>query len=383
MAKIAHLVCTFPPYRGGMGETCYYQAKFLTELGQEVAVFTPDYGRQKTTLTKPDFPIIYLEPWLKYGNAAWVPQLARYLNQFDIVHLHWPFIGAIQVVLWWKIWHPAKKLIVKYHMELVGQGLFKIIFSVYQWLFLSLTVKLADKIIVSSFDYAEHSRLAKFINHYPKKFVEIPLGVESDEFYPREKKYQILAKYNLSLFDKIILFVGGLDKAHYFKGVDKLIQAFAKFKYKNQSLKLLIVGQGNLIKYYQQLARDLGVLSQVIFADSVSNDELPDYFNLADIFVLPSINQSESFGLVILKAMASAKPVVVSNLPGPRSLVKDNFNGWRVRPGDVEDLAKKIELLINDQSLINAFGQNGQLMVQEKYSWLKVVEQLNQLYQNI
>ena len=158
--KIAHLVCTFPPYHGGIGNTCWHEAEGLSSEHQ-VTVFTPTY-RANQKIHSDHFKLVYLRPWLKYGNAAWVPQIAKNLSSSDVVHLHWPFIGAAKAVLGWKMSHPKKKLVVQYQMDLVGRGIFKIIFAVYRWAFLPLMVKLADKIVVSTFDYAEHSQLKKF-----------------------------------------------------------------------------------------------------------------------------------------------------------------------------------------------------------------------------
>ncbi|MDD2646910.1 MAG: glycosyltransferase family 4 protein [Patescibacteria group bacterium] len=390
MPKVAHLVCTYPPYQGGIGNTCYFEAKYLSRLNCEVTVLTPEYyikdkkQKIKATVAESEHKIVYLKPWLRYGNAAWTPQVLCQLKKFDIVHLHWPFIGGAEAALYWKLFHPKKKLIVQYQMDLIGHNIFRPIFKIYVWLWLPLMVKLADKIIVSTLDYAQKSQLKRFFNNYYDKFIEIPLGVEAECFYLHDKDFNILSKYNLSLFDRIILFVGGLDRAHYFKGVNILIQAVATLlKKKNESIKLLIVGKGNLKSSYKELARELGVYQHIVFADSVTNKELPEYYNLADVFVLPSIDQSESFGLVVLNAMASAKPVVVSNLPGPRSLVRNNYNGLQVIPGSADDLAEKLDFLINNPSLAQEWGRNGRLMIEEKYSWQKIAEEIAEVYAHL
>ncbi|MGC9048890.1 MAG: glycosyltransferase family 4 protein [Patescibacteria group bacterium] len=392
--KVAHIVSTFPPYSGGMGNVCYQQVKELANLGHDVVVFTPEYNKEynKEKLTTDNLQLTTLKPILKYGNAAFVPQVMRYLKDFEIIHLHWPFIGA-EAVLFWKLFknhsnqrtypnttNTPPRLVVQYQMDLVGQGIFRGIFNFYQLLFIPLMVKAADKIIVSSLDYAQNSRLKNFLLKYPGKFIEIPLGVDINKFYPREKNQDLIKKYNLSPDEKIILFVGSLDKAHYFKGLSVLLSAVADLRLKISDLRLLIVGEGNLQPKYKKLAHNLGIGERVIFAGRVPDKELPDYYNLSDIFILPSIDKSEAFGLVLLEAMACTKPIIVSDLPGPRTLVRENINGLLFKIGDSDDMAQKIKFLLENENLIQEWGRAGREIVEQNYSWSIVCQRIDKLY---
>ena len=93
---------------------------------------------------------------------------------------------------------------------------------------------------------------------------------------------------------------------------------------------------------------------------------------------MPSISRSEAFGLVSLEAMACAKPIIVSDLPGPSSLVEEN--GLMVKVSDVEDLAQKIKKLTRDEKLSANFGQQSLKLVQTKYNWLKIVKDIEKIY---
>jgi hypothetical protein len=95
--KIAEVVCVFPPYKGGIGKTALEQAKGLAESGEGVEVFTPNFGRGKIADEK--FKINYLKPVVKFGNAAFLPQLLWRLKGFDVVIFHYPFFGTMEV-LW-------------------------------------------------------------------------------------------------------------------------------------------------------------------------------------------------------------------------------------------------------------------------------------------
>ena len=108
--------------------------------------------------------------------------------------------------------------------------------------------------------------------------------------------------------------------------------------------------------------------------------KLVDYYNSANLLVLPSIDRSEAFGLVLLEAMACAKPVIASNLPGVRTVVEEGKNGLLVRPGQVDDLAKKILIVLSDESLQKQYGNYGYQLVQQKYQWSVIAQQLERIY---
>ena len=96
--------------------------------------------------------------------------------------------------------------------------------------------------------------------------------------------------------------------------------------------------------------------------------------------ILPSINKSEAFGLVLVNAFKCAKPVIASNLPGVRTVVDNLQNGLLVEPNDVNGLIKAIKQIGEDQNFAQKLGENGYLKVKEKYNWEKIVKDLENLY---
>jgi len=385
--RIAHLVSTFPPYQGGMGNSCYYQVKELIDLGHDIVVFTPWYGDEKLKIKNEKLKIIYLNPVFKYGNAAFIPKVTKYLKNFDLIHLHHPFLGAGEIIWLKKFFYQLPiPLVLQYHMDLIFPGPGRFLSEFYNRIFTLLILTRVKKIIVSSFDYARNSyAINKFFRRNEKKFVEIPFGVDSDNFKPQEKNENLLKKYNFQKDDKIILFVGGLDKSHYFKGVDVLLRAVNKLKIEQEKLKtkLLIVGKGNLKPRYEKLARDLKMENEVIFTGAVPDKDLPNYYHLADIFVLPSITRSEAFGIVLLEAMACGKPCLASNLPGVRTVVDDQKTGFLVEPRNQDDLAKKIKILLENDNLRKKMGEAGRKKVEEKYQWLEIAKKIEKLYEDV
>jgi glycosyltransferase involved in cell wall biosynthesis len=377
--KIAQIVCTFPPYRGGLGNSVKDLAEMLAKQGNEVTVFTPNY-KKITTEYNGVFKVKRLRPLFKFGNAAVLPQLFWLLSDFDVIHLHLPFLGATLPVVLFSTFHPKKKIIVTYHMDLIAAGWKKYFFNYYQKFCVPAILGRAKKIIVSSFDYAEYSAIAAYFKKHKNKFAEIPFCVDTAHFAPRPKDVSLLEKYFISPQEKIILFVGGLDAAHYFKGLEVLMKSFKTLLAGNENLRLLVVGNGELAAHYKDMAHALNISDKIIFAENVSDADLPAHYNLADVFVLPSITKSEAFGIVLLEAAASGKPLAASNLAGVRTVVRDGVNGFLSLPGDADDLAEKIKIILNNDELRRNFGAAAKRDVDERYQPEVIAAKWREIY---
>jgi len=401
--KIAQIVCTFPPYQGGMGNSVYNFARSLAALGHEVVVFTTaggkkskqqsddnniftpleilPYQRQSGSLTGftdqlLNFKVVRLKPLFRYSNAAILPQLFWRLDKFDIVHLHYPFFGAMEIILLLKLFFKPKfKLVMHYHMDAAAAGFKGVIFKLSNALILPILLRQARIISCASLDYVKHSQVARYYSKHEKKFRQTLFGVDLEQFvifhdHVRDNKT-----------DQTILFVGGLDKAHYFKGLENLLYAVKILKNKiKEPIKLVVIGEGELKEFYQILAAKLKIDKIIDWPEQIDISDLVKYYNYSDIFVLPSINQTEAFGLVLLEAMACAKPVIASNLPGVRSVFKNGAQGLLAKPGDIKDLAAKIKILLLDYSKAKQMGLAGRKLVEAKYTWEKVAKRLDLLY---
>lgn len=376
--KIAQVVSTFPPYHGGMGNVAYQIADKLSALKYQVTVFTPKHSFFEDDLVS-FFRIDKLRPLFKYGNAALVIQLLWRLWPYNIVHLHYPFLGAgIQTVIWKFFKQKKGRLVVHYHMDLVGRGWRRFVYRLYNFIVLPLIVRTADNILVTSADYLEQSLLKKYTAKFTHKIAVVPNGVDVDFFKPQPSDAGLRERHYLN-GKKIILFVGALDSAHYFKGVNYLLKAVQLLN--RQDMKLIIVGDGDLKEVYQDLAQSYGIFDQIIFAGYVPDGELIKYYNLCDIFILPSIDKSEAFGLVLLEAMACGKPVIATNLPGVRQVVSSKIDGRLARPKDAWHLSEHIKFFLDHPEAIDRYGEMGRKKVLETYSWDIVIKSIITLYQ--
>jgi glycosyltransferase involved in cell wall biosynthesis len=178
----------------------------------------------------------------------------------------------------------------------------------------------------------------------------------------------------------VVLFVGALDRAHHFKGADRLLRAFGQLRDRRSTL--LVVGEGDLRPGLERLASDLGVADRTRFVGKVSNTNLAPFYNAADVLVLPSV-PPESFGLVLIEAMASGRPVVAHDIPGVRTLVRPGVDGYLAQPGDLADLVEKIDRLVDDPELRRRMGAEGRAKVEASYAWTRVGERLSRMYAEV
>lgn len=375
--KIAQVSATFPPYMAGTGNVCYHYGIELAKLGHEVTVFTsryPDEDYKYPDLIK----VKRFKPIFRIGNAPFIPQLLAEIKDFDIVHLHYPFFfGDEMMYLLKKLRN--QKYVVTYHNDVTLIGMWNIPLKFYKTMIMKQILKNAEKIIVTSLDYGRNSELWA-IPSIQEKVVEIPNGVDIDRFNPKINREEIKTRHNLEDID-IVLFVGALDKAHYFKGVEYLLQSFANIKNKNSVL--VIVGDGDLKEYYMKLAEKLGLKNRTLFTGRVSSEDLPKYYASADVVVLPSITMGEAFGLVLIEGMATGKPVIATNLPGVRTVVDNGINGYIVKPRDIKELSEKMSYLLENEKTRKKFGKRGRKKVEKMYSWEKIGKKLVEVYKNL
>lgn len=376
--KIAHVVSTFPPYLAGMGNVAFHLSWQLQARGHDVTVFTPATKGSVMDHLYP-FKVHRLRPWFRYGNAALVPQLLWNLNQFDVIHLHYPFFGGAEFIYLLSRLRSIN-LIVHYHMDVHGQGALKYIFDWHTQQIMPRILNRADKILVTSLDYAQRSNLRLRLQEQPQMFAVSPVGVNPDNYRPRRKDAELLRRYDLE-HKKVIIFISKLDRAHYFKGVTFLIKAF-QLICSNDDYRLLIIGAGDLLPSYQSLVENYGLENKIFFPGFVPDDVLPLYYNLGDVMVLPSVDGSEAFGSVLIEAMASGIPVIASDLPGVRSVVDKKVNGVLVKPRDVANLAKYIDWILRNPQIGKQYGQAGRAKVLAQYNWTVIAENLEKLYQD-
>jgi rhamnosyl/mannosyltransferase len=224
----------------------------------------------------------------------------------------------------------------------------------------------ADRILPTSPQLIE---VSPFLKPFKDKCIVVPLWVDFKKLQSSPQKALDLP---VEKGEKIVLFVGRLV---YYKGLEYLIEAM-----KDVEAKLLIAGSGPLEKRLRQKSKIIGVGQKVIFLGKVSDAEIKYLYQICDVFVLPSVEPSEAFGLVQLEAMAYGKPVVNTNLPtGVPFVSRHGETGLTVPPRDPKALAEAINKILSDKELAQEFSRNAKRRAQE-FSKEKALKQIYDIY---
>lgn len=371
--KIAHVSATFPPYMAGSGNVCYQYCRELAKLGHEITVYTSRYPDIDYTYPS-EIRVNRYKPFIRLGNAPFIINLLKIRNH-DIIHLHYPFIFGGELILLLKIM-TGQKYIVTYHNDLIGTGLKSILFKLYQNTFGTLILLNASKILLMTRNYIEISEMKDIFYKKQNSIIILPNGVDINRFSPNKG-----INDNSNKKQGIIIFVGALDKAHSYKGLEFLMNACSKILGNSKKFYLLIIGDGELMNYYQNYAHSLGIQEICHFLGKIDNDKISDYYNKSDFLVHPSTN--ENFPLVILEAMATGKAVISTNLPGLNLIVDDDQTGFLVEPKDVDTLALKIKYLLEENEVCEEFGRQARKKILDNYSWEMIIKKLELIYEEI
>lgn len=367
--KIAQVVNTFPPVHGGMGFVCYEYARELARRGHDVTVLVPRDARAGGGYWTAGFSVHVLDPLLRYGDGVLLPQLAGRLRPFDLVQVHYPFYGGAEYVYAAARRHGVP-YVLTYHMDSYGnrrlQGL---IIRLYESVLLKPLLRRARRVTGPGRAYLATTKAARFVRW--DRVADMPhAGVDTKRFAPRPRDAGLVRQHGLR-DRRVVLFAGNLQP---FKGLHLLIDALAASS--RDDIVLLIVGGGYGEERYRRQVAAAGLANRTVFAGPQSRDALlPAYYNLADVLVLPSTH-SESYGLVVLEAMASGIPAIVSDLPGPAQLVEDGTDGFVVPVNDPAALRSKIDTLLGDPALRERMGRTALAKVRGRYTWTRVGDAL-------
>jgi len=298
---------------------------------------------------------------LKYLKA--LPIVKSLIKEFkpDIVHAHYATSYGLLGTL--SGFHP-------YMLSVWGSDVFSFPkISFLHRFILKYNLRKADKILSTSHAMANETKL------YTNKDIEVtPFGIDLEQFRPKVVD---------SIFDDNDIVIGTIKTLEKIYGIEYLIRAFkiVHNKYQSLSLKLLIVGSGNLEEELKLLVRELDIERQTVFIGKVAYNEVSKYHNMLSVYV--SISISESFGVAVIEASACCKPVIVSNVGGLPEVVENEVTGLIVPPCNPEETAEAIEKLIFDEKLKDSFGKAGRERVKKLYNWDDNVKQMLEIYSEI
>jgi glycosyltransferase involved in cell wall biosynthesis len=358
-----------------MGRVAFEYVERLRARGHNVHVFTPRYRRAGED---PDYVHRVPSP-ISVGNAGVVPSLFHRLKGFDVIHLHYPFFGGAEPVIVRKAIRPDQALVMTYHMDPVAPGVRGAIFEAHRRLLFPWIVGRCDAILVSSKSYAETCALSR-LPHAMEKVEIHPFGVDLERFFPGTDA-ELRAQIQVADATPLLVFVGGLDAAHHFKGLPVLLDALRDLQ--QPRWHLAIIGDGELRPVYESQVEAHGLTGRVSFLGAVPDDELPRWYRAGDIHVFPSTERAEAFGLVALEAAASGIPTIASNLAGVSSVVLDGETGLLVPPHDVKALTQALELLLVQVDVRERLGEAARKRAEADFAWEPLVSTLEDVYRRV
>ena len=354
------------PHPGGVNEHVRYTYEAMRRLGHDVWIITSKYGKQRES----EGHIIRLGTGYAFPangsmgrvTLSWrFKRRARELlaeHRFDVLHFHEPLVPFLSPTM-------------LDQSDTVNVATFHAFggFSPSYWVGRRFAGRLAGKL---------HGRIAvsgaarHFISRYfPGDYRIIPNGVDLDRFADAEP-FDHLRDGTLN-----ILFVGRFEER---KGFIHLLKAYHRLRKRHVDARLLVIGTGPKAREYRRYI-GLRQIRDVEFLGRVADDDKARYFASADVFCSPATGQ-ESFGVVLLEAMATGVPIVASDIHGYKSVVQRGVQGLLVEPRNHRALAAALYTLAVDPELRHRMGEAGRQRAPD-YSWDRVTERIVAYYHDV
>ncbi|AZQ39043.1 glycosyltransferase family 1 protein [Streptomyces cyaneochromogenes] len=368
---VAVVAPNYPPRCGGVEHYAARVARAVAEdPAMRAAVITASTTGWRTSVgIEHGVPVVRLGTWARHLNTPvsplWPLQLRRWLHRLrvDVVNAHAPApgLGDLAVAVSGK-----RPTVMTYHAGSMLQGHkdVDLLVHAYERHVLPRVFRRADALVASSPVSLAHGRPGA---------VQITPGVDVERFTPGPPA---------SARPRTVLYVGRMDRASPWKGIDVLLRAFAALSDLPEA-RLRLVGSGDALAEHRALAERLGIIDRVEFTGRVPEDILLSAMRNAAVLVLPSRTAAESFGMVLVEAMACGTPVVGSDAGGIPHVITDGVTGLLFPHDDPDALAAACRRLLRDGELADRLGGAGRCRAVERYAWPALTDQYLRLFRSL
>lgn len=357
----------FPPLGGGGGNANYYIARELVKMGHKVDIVTSGFSGLKSEVID-GFNVHRIKTKRKHETHATTSEMLSFVKnsrkyckmlmkkeKYNVIQCFFTLPAGLTGFLL------SKKFKVPMVIRMGGSDVpgydpyrFKILYKVLIPLYKRIW-KRADRLVVNSQKLKE-----LLLESGQMKVDTIYNGVDSEEL-----------KSNRKSNGKTIICTSRLVKR---KGIDYLLRALKDVK----DFNLILIGDGEERQSLENLTKELGIENKVEFMGTVKHNDVINYLNKADIFVLPSF--AEGMSNALLEAIANGLPVIVTDVGGSKELVKNN--GVIIKPGNEEQLRNAIEKLLSDEKLRKQMAKES-LEVAKKFTWQNIAKEYENLYRGL
>jgi phosphatidylinositol alpha-mannosyltransferase len=363
--RIATVTQPYYPQNGGVSENVHHTALELRRLGHDVDVITSRFR------TAPDS----VDGVHRVGRNILVPHLGAFANvnaglhlsrdvqelfarhEYDVIHVHEPMSPTLPLVAIEEA--PVHAAVVGTFHASSQRG---------------VAYRVGRRFLRRFFDRIDGhiavSRAARrfVLRYFDEDYRVVPNGIDPERFHPDVEPLDGFASDRPT-----ILFVGRFYRR---KGFPVLLSALPRIAAAVPDVRVLVVGSGPLGSWYRTLARRAPC--EVTFLGELSAADIPRAYRAADVFVAPSTGQ-ESFGIIHLEAMASAVPIVASDIEGYREVLDPGREALLFPNRDAELLGSSVVQILRDPALARTMGAVGREKA-ERYSWAGIARQLEAMY---
>lgn len=367
--KVLHIGKYYPPHFGGIERVNFDLVESLNQHGIRTDVLCFN-DSAKDKFEEENYTIYRASNLLTLRSSPFSFSLFKTLKiihrDYDIIHLHLPNpIGALAL----QLINFKGKIVLHWHSDIIRQRLLKQLYAPFQ----KALLKSADRIIVTSPTYLEGSDDLKA---FKSKCVIIPIGINEPELPDQNVLSELRNKY----FRKKIVF--SLGRLIYYKGFNFLIEAAKEL---SEDYLILIGGTGELYEELSNLIVKNSLTEKVKLLGKIPSHQISAYFELCDLYCLPSCERSEAFGIVQIEAMSHGKPIVSTSIPysGVSWINNHEYTGLVVPPKNPKALAEAIQSILTDPEICYRYGSNARTKFKSEFTVDKMCQKTIYLYESL
>lgn len=347
--KILIALTYYRPHYSGLTIYAEREARALVQRGHQVTILTSRFDKSiPSNEIRDGVQIVRLDVLFRISKGVIMPGILpaawKLVREADIVHLHVPQLDAALIAVIARLL--KKPVLLTYHCDLqLPMGLIHSLANLGSNLANRLTATIADLIVTNTQDYANHSN---FLQAYRHKLRPVLPPVEIHPITDQHLE-DFRIKYQIEPGQRIIGMAARLASE---KGVEYLTEALPIILEKHPTARVLFVGPYQNVLGEEQYSKKLYPLIEALgkhwtFLGIISPQEMSSFFHLSEVTILPSINSTESYGLVQAESLLCGTPIIASDLPGIRVPVQTTGSGLIVPSGNALELARAIIDLLN------------------------------------
>jgi len=368
--RVVELGKYYPPYVGGIENNTRHCCLELAK-DHDVTALVFHTGRRTVRETVEGIPVVRVGSWARIASQEIAPTLGRHLRALapDVIHLHAPNVVASFVYLTSMRHVP---IVVTHHTDIVRQRRLRpFVLPVYRRI-----LERAEAVVLYTRRYAETSPELTEVLHSVEV---IPHGTCAEDFAVTAERVARATRWRADLAGEAGT-NSFLGRHVYYKGIDILLEALVRLP----GVHAFLGGDGPEVAVNRRRAREIGLGERVHFLGRLDREGTVQTYLASDVFVLPAINRTESFGQVQVEAQLCGLPVVATDVAsGVTEVTRDGETGIVVPPGDAPALAGAVGRLLDDAGLRRRLGEAGRRRAETHYVESVTGPKLRELFQRI